>query len=269
LIGGSIARRARERGARVLAFEPAPTARAYALERGLIDAAVESLEALVAHAEVVVLAAPLDKIVTQLGALRSAAERLPWPALLLDVASVKVPVRDAGRGLAGFVPSHPLAGAERSGPAASRADLFEGAVWTYEPGTGASEAAIRDFIASMGAVPLPLEAEAHDRIVATTSHLPQALSVALGQLLASTVDDPTVARLCGPGIRSMLRLARSDWPLWEPVFAANAGPVGGSLRAFARLCEAIADGLEAHDTQPLREAFDGAARTVRALDEPT
>ena len=124
----------------------------------------------------------------------------------------------------------------------------------------------------MGARPVPSRPRSTTASLALTSHLPQALSVALGALLASTARRPPLPELCGPGMRSMLRLARSDWPLWEPIVAATRRR--GRLRALRGLRRGLRQahrrrtrGRDATRTFAA-QAFDGAARTVRAARSP-
>jgi prephenate dehydrogenase len=117
----------------------------------------------------------------------------------------------------------------------------------------------------MGAHPVALDAERHDRIVAFTSHLPQLLSTILASLLASEAD-PEMAELHGPGLESMLRLARSGWPMWSSILSANTGPIAASLRALAAALSAAAQGLEAGDAAPLEAAFEQANAFAAQLD---
>jgi prephenate dehydrogenase len=177
LIGGSIGLRARELGWAVLGWDPDPEAVAVGLRRGALSAAAESLHSLSEGAGVLVLAGPVDATLGHLAELVRAGSPAP---LVIDVGSVKAGVARAGRELAAFVPTHPIAGSESSGAEAARADLFRGRIWTYDPVAlpPARELALR-FIAAMGAAPFAIDSRAHDRPIALTSHLPQLLSAAL------------------------------------------------------------------------------------------
>src|SRR6202041_1344404 len=107
---------------------------------------------------------------------------------------------------------------------AAGAALFEGRTWAIVPSRdAAAQARLAALVTAFGARPLVLGGEEHDRLVAISSHLPQVLSVVLGAQLAAAGDaDARVYDLCGPGMRSMLRLAHSDAALWAPIAQANA-----------------------------------------------
>ena len=218
------------------------------------------------------LAAPLDATLAQLRELArafatgAAFEAGGRPRLVLDVASVKTPVAAAGRALAGFVPTHPIAGSQRSGPRAARADLFVDRVWTIDPRVGPdSLAAARAFVTEMGARPFEIESGEHDRIVARTSHLPQLLSVALGAALGPGADDPRTRALCGTGAASMLRLAESSWPLWRSILVENATLVSQEVRALAAVLSDVAAALEARDDASLAALFNASAAAAARL----
>ncbi|MBD5606775.1 MAG: prephenate dehydrogenase/arogenate dehydrogenase family protein, partial [Candidatus Eremiobacteraeota bacterium] len=221
--------------------------------------ATQSLAALVARSRAVVRAAPLAATLEQIAELE---RDLPAHVeSIFDVASVKAPVARAAAGLARFVGTHPIAGSERSGPQAARADLFAGRVWTYD--ACASEPARTRavaFVEAMGARPVAIASDEHDRIVALTSHLPQIVSVALGAQLAPRRDDDAAVRaLCGTGMRSMLRLAGSSWTVWEAVLLANAGPLAQEVRRLADILSGTAAALETGASGELADRFARAA----------
>jgi prephenate dehydrogenase len=213
----------------------------------------------------VVLAAPLDATLAQIAELAAAPP--PHVDLILDVASVKVPVARAGAGLAAFVASHPIAGSERSGPTAARTDLFDGRVWSFDTNAPAgTRARAVSFIEAMGGRPIAIESPEHDRVVALTSHLPQLLAVALGSRLESRLEEPgSVAAFCGTGMQSMLRLAGSSWSVWEAVLRANARPVAQEVRALGNILSDIAEALEDDAPDTLAERFSRAAAAHLAL----
>jgi prephenate dehydrogenase len=265
LIGGSIALRAASIGWTVGVFDVDRDHARYACERLGAAFSAPSLAELAARSDVVVLAAPLDATLAQLAEL--AAVPPPFVELILDVASVKVPVARAGVGLPAFVASHPIAGSERSGPAAARADLFEGRVWSYDADAPAgTRARAVSFIEAMGARPIAIESPEHDRVVALTSHLPQLLAVALGAQLEPRLDGTgSVAEFCGTGMQSMLRLAGSSWSVWEAVLRANARPVAQEVRTLGNILSDIAEALEDDAPDTLAERFSRAAAAHRAL----
>ncbi|MFC7219390.1 prephenate dehydrogenase [Streptomyces polyrhachis] len=156
----------------------------------------------------------------------------------LDVASVKGgPRRElegAGCELASYIGTHPMAGSERSGPLAGAADLFEGRPWVLSP-TPATETGVLnlalELVALCGAVPVVMDADAHDRAVALVSHTPQLVSSMVAARLEEA--DETAVRLCGQGIRDVTRIAASDPAMWIDILAANPGPVADVLAELA------------------------------------
>ncbi len=236
-----------------------------ALARGAVQALEADLETLARRSDTLVIALPVDATAAALERLTGVA----GPELVIDVASVKAPLQRFTGRVPNYVGTHPMAGRERGGIDAAEGQLFEGATWAYATQPNPALAVrIRAFIAAMGARPLEIDALRHDAIVALTSHLPQALSVALGAELAGAMHtDPQVRELCGPGMMSMLRLARSPEAIWLPIISANAGPLGRQLRSIARALSAAADGLDAGDSAPLMSYFEAARCASGVLEE--
>jgi len=266
LIGASIGLRARGAGLRTIGFDERGEHAERALARGALDRVVPDVAACF-EADVLVLATPLEATLRLLDTLHA---KPPAAGLIVDVCSVKAPVARAGLGLEAFVPSHPIAGSEQSGPEAARADLFVDRVWVYAPAAAPGAAhAVLEFIATMGARPFALDPVEHDRIVALTSHLPQVLAVALGSLLDRNLNQAGTAELCGTGIRSMLRLGVSSWPVWRGVLSANALPVAQEVRNLAAILSEFARALEGGEADALGARFDEAARAVQRLNHPS
>ncbi|HEY5350216.1 MAG TPA: prephenate dehydrogenase/arogenate dehydrogenase family protein [Candidatus Lustribacter sp.] len=264
LIGGSIALRAHAAGASVVGYDRDPGALRAAVAAGALDATAPDLATLAERCNVVAIALPVDVTIDVL----ATTPQLDRAELVFDVASVKLPIVEAARERAHFVASHPLAGRETGGFGAADPALFEGCTWAVTPARdAAAQARLEAFVTALGARPLAIGAEEHDRLVAVSSHLPQLLSVALGAHLAATGDaDGRVYELCGPGMRSMLRLAHSDAALWAPIAQANAGAVAEALQAVAAALQATANGLGAGRLDALLAAFEGAHRAVGALE---
>ena len=155
-----------------------------------------------------------------------------------DVASVKqLPVADArnqGCDLTRYVPGHPLAGREKHGPAAARADLFLGRTWALCPLPETSEAAIQavtDLVRTCGAVPVRTDPAAHDRWVALISHAPHLVAAAMAARLEEAPGE--ALDLAGQGLRDVTRIAAGDTALWTQILSANAAPVAEVLAAVA------------------------------------
>ncbi len=165
-------------------------------------------------------------------------QRTYLTSIFSDVASVKsqvkLDVERLGVDMTRFVGGHPLAGRERSGPGAARADLFEGRPWVLTQQTQTSAAALavmREVVRVCGAQPFLVSAELHDRAVALVSHVPQVLASLTAARLADA--DPELLELAGQGLRDMTRIADSDPGLWTDIIGANAGPVLAILDSFA------------------------------------
>jgi prephenate dehydrogenase len=167
-----------------------------------------------------------------------AAQRRGLARAYTDVASVKqLPVaqaRAAGCDMTSYVPGHPLAGREKHGPAAARADLLLGRTWALCPGPEVAAPAVEavtDLVRSCGAVPVRADPAAHDRWVALISHAPHVVAAAmaarLGAAPAQALD------LAGQGLRDVTRIAAGDTGLWTQILAANAGPVAAVLAEVA------------------------------------
>jgi prephenate dehydrogenase len=118
-----------------------------------------------------------------------------------------------------FVPTHPMAGRELSGPDGARSDLFEGRAWAITPHDRQAPealAAARQLIEELGATVYTMSPAEHDRQVAMTSHLPQLLSSALASVLTEPLD------LAGAALRDMTRIAHSEPSMWQPIFEGNS-----------------------------------------------
>lgn len=235
----------------------------------MVDAVAPDLATLAASVDVLVLAAPLPATLEAMAELAALGAREPWPELIIDVASTKRAVAAAGGRVRNFVPTHPIAGAERRGPMAARADLFRGRTWAYVGATPTLDARTEAFIAALGATPLAIDAARHDEVLALTSHLPQVVSTLLAATLADHTAEADVSTLCGPGMSSMLRLAYADFALWEPILAENHDALSRALGELGTRIEAARAALERGEVPSLASYFGDAHRAVRELEERT
>jgi prephenate dehydrogenase len=189
----------------------------------------------------------------------------------LDVASVKGgPRRELealGCDLTHYIGTHPMAGRERSGPLAGTADLFEGRPWVLTPTSGTDTEVLNlalELVALCGAVPVVMDADAHDRAVALVSHTPQLVSSMVAARLEHAED--TAVRLCGQGILDVTRIAGSEPGMWMDILAANPGPVADVLADVATdLAETVAAlrALESADEDKRRGGAAGIADILR------
>jgi prephenate dehydrogenase len=224
LIGGSIGLAARRRlDCEVVGWGPnRPTVeRALGLEA--IDRSAASVEEACADAEVVFCAAP----VSALPELVAAALAASGPdTVVTDAGSTKRELVAALGEDERFIGGHPLAGAETAGVANARADLFEGARWYLTPterSSGILYDRLQRAVAGLGARPQAIDATAHDRLMATVSHLPHVLAnVLAGQAAAELTRDSERMPEVGPSFRDATRVAGSNPSIWGDIYAANA-----------------------------------------------
>lgn len=268
-IGGSLAWQARLAGVRrVVGYSPEPSEAVAALKASAITEMADSPERAVRGAALVVLATPPQVTVELIGRL---APALAPGAILTDVASVKESVLRAAvaAGVSDcFAGAHPLAGTHGSGFTFARPDRLRGCVvYVCPSGTPAGDAAARGVMSfwreTLEAEPVLIQAAAHDRQLAWTSHLPQAVAYALAKALAA---HGLTAVSYGPGARDTTRLAASNPELWVDIFLANREPVLHALtRAEAELAE-LRRLVAAGDTAALQAYLAAAAAFRKGLD---
>lgn len=186
-------------------------------------------------------------------------------AVVTDVASVKLEplttLRERGVDLTHYIGSHPMAGRERGGAIAARADIFVGRPWVVcrDEETPASDLALVEGLAlDLGATPIEMTPEEHDRSVALVSHVPQLVASLLAGRFVDAPGDSL--RLAGQGVRDTTRIAASAPELWVQILDANAAPVVEVLDALAADLGAVADALRAPEAPGARRAV---ADTIR------
>ncbi len=231
LIGGSIGLAARERlGAHVVAWNRSPAALEMALELGAIDEAVGSVAELV-DADVAIASVSVDALP---GAVRELCDTLPG-AVVSDVGSTKQALVDAVD-RAHFIGGHPLAGAESTGVAHARADLFDGATWYLTPRertAGVLYERLAHFVAGLGAVPTAIDPRDHDRLMAAISHLPHVVANLLVAQAAEALGGETLPAT-GPSFRDATRVAGANPALWDQIYRANASALGAQIDDLVR-----------------------------------
>ncbi|ATW47791.1 prephenate dehydrogenase [Streptomyces peucetius] len=209
--------------------------------------------------DLAVVAVPPAHVATTLAdAMRAGVARA-----YLDVASVKgSPRRDLealGVDLTAYIGTHPMAGKERSGPLAATADLFEGRPWVLTPTRDTDTEVLNlalELVALCKAVPVVMDADAHDKAVALVSHTPQLISSMVAARLEDA--DDTAVRLCGQGIRDVTRIAASDPRMWVEILSANPGPVADVLAGVAADLDETVRALRALQSSDESKRQDGA-----------
>jgi prephenate dehydrogenase len=149
-----------------------------------------------------------------------------------------------------------MAGSERSGPEAARADLFDGSAYFLVAEPGRALGRVAEAVASLGARPEVMGADEHDRRVALGSHLPQLVASSL----AAALDKNTEPAAGGPGLAGMTRLAASPWGVWGDILRTNRDALAGPLADVIAELEAARDALEAGDDAALEDLFRRASR---------
>ena len=268
LIGGSVALAARARGivAHVVGVDRAdvlalPAARGAADE--LLDAADEAgTRRALAAADLVVVATPVGAIEAIIGEVLDVAD------VATDCGSTKRAIcasaaRSSRRGR--FVAGHPMAGLPQGGIERASDDLFEGRQWLLCPEHSDPDAVARveTFVSALGAQPVRLTAEEHDRAVALTSHLPQLLASALAVLAERKHADVAA----GPAFQSATRVAGGGEAMWRDILATNADEVSLALEALGEELDGIAKALrhKPPDLGPALRLLE-RARGLRARD---
>jgi cyclohexadieny/prephenate dehydrogenase len=266
LIGGSIARAARAQGAArsIVVTARSPATRKRVAELGFADQVVETNAAAVEGADLVIVCIPVGAS----GAVaKEIGPHLMNGATVSDVGSVKgAVVRDMGPHLpahAHFVPAHPVAGTENSGPDSGFAELFVNRWCILTPPADADKAAVEKlatFWRALGANVESMPADHHDLVLAVTSHLPHLIAYTI----VGTADElgevtrSEVLKFSAGGFRDFTRIAASDPTMWRDVFLANKDAVLEMLGRFSEDLSGLTRAMRSGDGQAL---YDHFART--------
>lgn len=250
LIGGSIGLGLSHAGWDVIGWDPDPAVADAAATRGALTRVAPSVtEVATGDVDVLFLAGPPRTIPEML-------QRLDTDTLVTDVTGVKLPVVASGAHLPRYVSGHPLAGREATGPAAASGSLFRGATWIVvtDGATHRDMVALESIIRLLGANPLRMSAEEHDRTITVVSHLPQILA---STLITEAADEIGDLSLAGGGLRDLTRIAGSDPDLWSELLSTNQALAADSLRRLAGRMEVWADLMG--DPDVLRDVLARAA----------
>jgi prephenate dehydrogenase len=266
LMGGSVGLAAKRAGVRrVTGFDVDEDALALAVERGAVDLPAASLAEAVAGADLVVIATPVGSI-----AARASEALAGGPSCTVtDVGSTKAGICSALRGEGRFLGGHPLCGSELRGPGRAEADLFAGCTWFLAPLPGTdpgSTRLVRGFVEAVGAEPIAIAPEAHDELVALTSHLPHALAnLLVDQAGATRVAGVDTSAGAGGSFRDLTRVAGANPPVWADILLENAEAVVAALAEHRRLTEELEELLRRGDVEQVTSWIERAARSRRRL----
>ena len=235
-----------------------------ARQRGAIDRAEADLERAIEGSDLIVLATPVGCILSQLEAIAPIA---PAGALITDAGSTKEKFVERARLLFGdaarerVLPGHPMAGKELGGIENADPQLFRDAAWLITP-IGADQPYTArqqeyvDLLRSIGAAPVTMEPEQHDRLCAWISHLPQMIATALASLLREELgDDEAVAQIGGRALREMTRIAHSPYSMWRDIALTNSENLEEALLRFEQQVAHLRENLRGPG---LREMFESA-----------
>ena len=244
LIGASLAQAIKDNGLseRLVAVDRHEPSIDEAIQHGLLDAGTAVLSEVVSGSDLIIIAVPVQAVQAVFVDIKNAMDRglLAADCIITDVCSTKVNIIEAAKSVftslpTGFVPAHPIAGAENSGYHARRANLFVNhSVIICELPTTSQLAIIklRQLWEAVGATVMPMEAAHHDAILAHTSHLPHLLAFNLVEQLASHDDNLDMFRYAAGGFRDFSRIAASDPKMWHDIFFANQSAIISALDEY-------------------------------------
>jgi len=274
LIGGSFAQAARrtELAERITGWD-SPEVLAQARALGIIDGIEDTFEhGEVSDADLIYISTPVGQIQSF---LKNCERSLKPGAIITDAGSTKRDIcrtarKTLGRDVA-FVGGHPMAGSHNTGLKSASPDLFSGAPYAVviderETETGGLQGdAVRmivEIVQRLGAHPVLMTADQHDRAVARISHAPQLLSTALA-LAVAWAGEEEAFEVAGSGFAEMTRLAQSQWSVWEDICKTNPDEIAAALDEVVGEIEAIRSAVNNGDLNTLRDMFRAANDMMR------
>ena len=265
LIGVSIGLAAHESGVgEVRGWDVDSDALDVAAERGAVESAASLADA-VEGADLAVVAAPVASLPAEVAAVLDASDN---GTTVTDVGSTKGAVTSAVLD-SRFIGGHPVCGSEARGPSHASAELFRGATWFLTPVAATDPARYRTlhgFVASLGSVPVAVDPQAHDRLVALTSHLPHALAnLLLNQAGTSRIEGHDPLAAAGGSLRDMTRVAGANPRIWVDIFLDNAEALGVALADHRRRVEQVERALAQGDAGFLARWIAEASGNKRRL----
>jgi prephenate dehydrogenase len=267
LLGGSLglALRQRQLAGRVEGLVRRSASVGECQRLGVVDHATRDARRAASDADLIVICSPLSQMRELAEAMRPAFK----PGVIVtDVGSVKGPVVEElepliASGGGHFVGSHPMAGAEKTGPGAARSDLFAGAVCVTTPTAKTSAIAISHVEAlwkAVGAVLVRMTPELHDDLVSRSSHLPHVVAAGLANYVLSPIHPKGQASLCANGFRDTTRVASGSPAMWRDIVMANRKNLARVLGVFIADLEELKHALDQGDPKAIEEYLEMAKR---------
>jgi len=267
LLGGSIGLAVKQRrlAGHVAGYVRRSASATECQQLGLVDEVSMDLKLVVDGADVVIFCTPIAQMA------ELASSLAPWlkaGAVVTDVGSVKSSVVETLAPIihpagAWFVGSHPMAGAEQTGPKAAKADLFENAICVTTPAATTDRDALQRveaFWEAIGMRIMRLSPERHDDLVGRSSHLPHVVAAELANYVLSPALPKEQALLCASGFRDSTRIASGSPEMWRDIAMANRENLARVLGVFIEDLQEFQLALEKGDTKAIETFFQSAKR---------
>lgn len=262
LLGGSVGMAVRQHrlAKQVVGYVRRQASIEECVKAGAVDSATLVLAQAVENADLVILCTPIGQM---LELTKQMLPSLKRGAVVTDVGSVKgQPAKElttlVSNGGGCFIGSHPMAGAEKMGVCAARADLFQNAVCVVSP-TPKSPAAevkkLEEFWKALGGKPVRLKPDLHDELVSRSSHLPHVVAAELANYVLSPALPKTQAQLCATGFRDMTRIASGSPEMWRDISVANREHLARVLGVFIEDLQEFQLALNNADVKAIEEFF--------------
>lgn len=276
LIGGSLSLALKEARAvgKVIGYSRTESVRQEALELGVIDVAASSIAEAVKDADMIFIAVPMaamEMVLTEI------AVHVRDDAIITDGGSAKGQLVDIAREILGakfsqFVPGHPIAGTEKSGPSAAFATLYKGHRVVLTPVADTNSEAlekVRDMWQQTGAEVFDMDVKHHDVVLAATSHLPHVLAFNLVGMLAERDDCDEVLRYAAGGFKDFSRIASSDAVMWRDICLTNQEAILALLEQYHQGLNQLEQAIRTQDGNTLMTVFERAkqARDTRFSED--
>ena len=270
LIGGSMAKDLRRTrfATEIIGVDNHPLNSRLAVEMGIADR-IEPIEVAVKEADIVLIAIPVDKIVSLLPYI---LDQISSSTTVIDVGSTKREITEAVKDhpLRGnFIPSHPMSGTENSGPSAAVEHLFENKiciVCDHEKCRPQHLALAEKMYQSLGMPIAYMSSDEQDHTTAFISHLPHATSFALANAVLAIEDRNIIFDLASGGFQSTVRLAKSSPQMWSPIFWQNRDYIYEALEVYIRHLEEFKQTLKQNDHEGLTALIINANKIRGVLE---
>jgi prephenate dehydrogenase len=270
LMGGSLALAARRAAgvSQVVGYDPDAAALDEALRREVITETAGSAADAAAGADLVVISAPVRSIPRL---IEEVANAQPRPRLITDIGSTKSAIISglSGEARRRYIGGHPICGAETSGVRFARAEMFTGATYFLcAPADARAEAyeQMHNFVTRLGARAVPIDADAHDRVMALVSHVPHVLAnVLMREVGQFEAGGRRALFSVGPSFKDLTRVAGANPRVWRDIFLENRSALRDSLRVLAAEILHFCDFLEARDESAVGASINSAARFRKEL----